>query len=58
VEKEVREARRSVRDELPAELLAPMQERQQPVRKPVTTAPESFGAPIAAPVLDPQRHGG
>jgi len=59
VAKEVPAVRESVTEELPAELLAPMKERQQlPAAEPEIKEPAAFGAPIGNPVLDPERHGG
>ena len=57
--KQEQEARESVSDELPAALLAPLHNpNEAQTEKPAAVPPEAFGAPIAAPVLDPERHGG
>lgn len=54
-----RAAREPVDEVLPEELLAPLEERMaEPEPVQADTPPETYGAPIAEPVLDPERHGG
>lgn len=50
--------RESLTEELPPELLAPRAEPDTDAPAEVLEEPEVFGAPIAAPVLDPEKHGG
>jgi hypothetical protein len=49
--------RESLTEELPEELLAPM-DVQEAESEVIVEPPEVFGAPIADPVLDPEKHGG